>query len=49
MKPNVALYVGGMGAREMNFHKQVYARMGYEKEVEEIQDLRSIAEVILGD
>ncbi len=39
MKPNVAFYVGGMGAREMNFHKQVYARMGYEKEVEEIQDL----------
>ena len=23
----------------MNFHKQVYARMGYEKEVAEIQDL----------
>jgi F420-dependent oxidoreductase-like protein len=39
MKPNVAFYIGGMGAREMNFHKEVYARMGYEKEVEQIQQL----------
>jgi F420-dependent oxidoreductase-like protein len=39
MKPHVAFYIGGMGAREMNFHKEVYVRMGYEKEVEEIQQL----------
>jgi F420-dependent oxidoreductase-like protein len=39
MKPHVAFYIGGMGAREMNFHKEVYARMGYEKEVEQIQQL----------
>jgi F420-dependent oxidoreductase-like protein len=39
MKSNVAFYIGGMGAREMNFHKEVYARMGYEKEVEQIQQL----------
>jgi hypothetical protein len=28
-----------MGARDMNFHKEVFARMGYEGEVEKIQDL----------
>lgn len=39
MKPRTAFYIGGMGAREMNFHKNVYVRMGYEKEVAEIQDL----------
>lgn len=39
MKPGIAFYIGGMGAREMNFHKEVYCRMGYEKEANEIQDL----------
>ena len=28
-----------MGAKDMNFHKQVFARMGYEREAERIQDL----------
>ncbi|MEV0299001.1 LLM class F420-dependent oxidoreductase [Nocardia sp. NPDC050710] len=32
----MALYIGGMGAPELNFHAQVYKRMGYEKEVDEI-------------
>nr|WP_269781703.1 LLM class F420-dependent oxidoreductase [Nocardia bovistercoris] len=32
----VALYIGGMGAPELNFHAQVYRRMGYEREVDEI-------------
>lgn len=36
LKPTIALYVGGMGAPELNFHAQVYQRMGYEKEVAEI-------------
>ncbi|QNG17516.1 LLM class F420-dependent oxidoreductase [Rhodococcus triatomae] len=36
LKPVTALYVGGMGAPELNFHAQVYSRMGYEREVEEI-------------
>ncbi|MBJ8340333.1 MULTISPECIES: LLM class F420-dependent oxidoreductase [Antrihabitans] len=36
VKPVVALYVGGMGAPELNFHAQVYRRMGYESEVAEI-------------
>ena len=35
----MALYIGGMGAREVNFHNQVFARMGYEKEAKIIQDL----------
>ncbi len=39
MKAGLAFYIGGMGAKDMNFHKNVFARMGYEKEAEEIQDL----------
>ena len=39
LKPMVGLYVGGMGAKEVNFHKNVFARMGYESEAETIQDL----------
>jgi F420-dependent oxidoreductase-like protein len=35
----LAFYIGGMGAPEMNFHKDVFARMGYEAEVAEIQRL----------
>lgn len=36
LKPTTALYVGGMGAPELNFHAQVYTRMGYGDAVEEI-------------
>lgn len=39
MKSGLAFYIGGMGAKEMNFHKNVFARMGYEKEADEIQEL----------
>jgi F420-dependent oxidoreductase-like protein len=39
MRPGLGFYIGGMGARDMNFHKQVFARMGYEAEAERIQDL----------
>jgi hypothetical protein len=35
----LALYIGGMGAREVNFHNNVFARMGYEAEAKLIQDL----------
>jgi len=35
----VALYIGGMGAKSMNFHFDVYARMGYEAEATKIQEL----------
>jgi Luciferase-like monooxygenase len=32
-------HIRGMGGRDMNFHKQVFARMGYEREADRIQDL----------
>jgi F420-dependent oxidoreductase-like protein len=39
VRPFLALYIGGMGARDMNFHFEVFARMGYEAEARKIQDL----------
>ena len=39
MKPMLGFYIGGMGAKDMNFHKDVFARMGYEKEADLIQNL----------
>jgi F420-dependent oxidoreductase-like protein len=39
MKPFAALYMGGMGAKDMNFHKQVFERMGYADVAQEVQDL----------
>ena len=39
MKPFVALYMGGMGAKEQNFHKQVFDRMGYAEVAAEVQEL----------
>src|SRR3954452_7297280 len=39
VRPMYALYFGGMGARNKNFHADVARRMGYEREVDEIQDL----------
>jgi F420-dependent oxidoreductase-like protein len=39
MKPRVALYVGGMGAKELNFHKDAMARRGYADEANKIQEL----------
>jgi F420-dependent oxidoreductase-like protein len=38
-RPQVALYVGGMGARGRNFYNDLARRYGYEKEAEYIQDL----------
>lgn len=38
-RPQVALYVGGMGARDRNFYNQLFRRYGFEKEAAEIQDL----------
>jgi F420-dependent oxidoreductase-like protein len=38
-RPVMALYIGGMGARDQNFHKDVFARMGYEAETDRIQQL----------
>ncbi len=39
MKPRVALYVGGMGARDHNFHKDAMVRRGYGDAAERIQEL----------
>ena len=39
MRPFYALYFGGMGAKGANFHANVPIRMGYEAEVNTIQDL----------
>ena len=39
VRPMLALYVGGMGARGANFHFEVLARMGWESVCEEVQDL----------
>jgi F420-dependent oxidoreductase-like protein len=38
-RPNLALYIGGMGARGRNFYNDLACRYGYEKEAAEIQDL----------
>ncbi|MGH3289753.1 MAG: LLM class F420-dependent oxidoreductase [Streptosporangiaceae bacterium] len=38
-RPQLALYIGGMGARGRNFYNDLARRYGYEKEAEEIQDL----------
>jgi F420-dependent oxidoreductase-like protein len=35
----LGFYIGGMGAKEVNFHADVFTRMGYGDAVEEIQDL----------
>nr|WP_221420922.1 LLM class F420-dependent oxidoreductase [Conyzicola lurida] len=39
IRPLVALYVGGMGAREANFHRNVIDRLGYAAECDRIQEL----------
>jgi F420-dependent oxidoreductase-like protein len=38
-KPGIALYVGGMGAKEMNFHKDAMVRRGYAEAANRIQEL----------
>jgi F420-dependent oxidoreductase-like protein len=39
VRPFLALYAGGMGARGANFHFEVFARMGYEDVALQVQDL----------
>ncbi len=39
VRPMLALYAGGMGAKEANFHLNVFARMGYEDACVKIQNL----------
>ena len=38
-RPNAALYIGGMGARDKNFYNTICRRYGYVDEAIEIQDL----------
>jgi F420-dependent oxidoreductase-like protein len=39
VRPMLALYIGGMGAKSANFHHEVAVRMGYDAEAKEIQRL----------
>ena len=39
VKQFLSFYVGGMGARTANFHKDLFCRMGYEAEADKIQRL----------
>jgi len=38
-KAGIALYAGGYGAKEMNFHKDAFAKRGYAAEADRIQEL----------
>jgi hypothetical protein len=38
LRPALALYIGGMGARGVNFHNEVFVRMGYEGVSKAIQE-----------
>ncbi len=39
VRPGIALYVGGMGAREKNFYNDLVSRQGWPGEAKKIQDL----------
>lgn len=39
LRPMIALYIGGMGARNKNFYNDLAARYGFEAQAREIQDL----------
>ncbi|MEO8457057.1 MAG: LLM class F420-dependent oxidoreductase [Chloroflexota bacterium] len=39
IRPNLALYMGGMGARGANFHHDVFVRMGWGDVAKKVQDL----------
>jgi F420-dependent oxidoreductase-like protein len=39
LKMSLALYIGGMGARDKNFYKDYISRVGFEAEAQKIQDL----------
>jgi alkanesulfonate monooxygenase SsuD/methylene tetrahydromethanopterin reductase-like flavin-dependent oxidoreductase (luciferase family) len=39
LKPHLALYVGGMGAKGRNFYNALVRRYGWEEEAERIQEL----------
>ncbi|MBB4683347.1 LLM class F420-dependent oxidoreductase [Amycolatopsis jiangsuensis] len=39
IKPALALYIGGMGAKAVNFHHDVFARLGYGDVADQVQEL----------
>ena len=39
VKWSLAFYIGGMGAKDMNFHLNVVSRMGFEEEARRVQEL----------
>ncbi len=39
IRPLLALYIGGMGAVEANFHRNMFLRLGYEQECDKITEL----------
>ena len=39
VRPFLALYAGGMGAKDANFHYEVFARMGYGDVADKVQEL----------
>src|SRR4029453_13716509 len=39
LRPNAALYVGGMGSREQNFYNQLAVRMGYADAAQTVREL----------
>ena len=39
LRPHLALYMGGMGAKGQNFHFDVFARLGYEDVANNVQEL----------
>jgi F420-dependent oxidoreductase-like protein len=39
LRPNLALYIGGMGARSKNFYNDFAVRLGYEEAAAKIRDL----------
>lgn len=39
VRMSLGFYIGGMGAREVNFHADLFSRMGYAGDVERIQEL----------
>jgi len=39
MKATIGFYIGGMGSKKRNFHKELMSRMGFEAEADKIQEL----------
>ncbi len=38
VRPNAALYIGGMGSKKVNFYHGIATAMGYEREADEVQE-----------